>query len=261
MMPRWLWRGGSVRIPANGSIHVVAGAGELFHLAADKFSQAARLAVDANDRFAVCLAGGSTPRGLYSFLAANPGLLPWERTHFFWGDERHVPPDHLASNYRMAWDAMLSKAPVPPENIHRIRGECAGAGQAALEYERTLRGFFDLGPGQLPRFDLVLLGMGPDGHTASLVPGTAALEGQRRLVVPNWVAKLNAERITLTAPVLNHAAHVLFLVRGDDKAKALKAVLEGPHDPERFPAQLIHPEHGKLLWLVDRAAASLLGKG
>jgi 6-phosphogluconolactonase len=237
---------------------VAADAGELFKLAADEFLRTANRAVESQGRFAVCLAGGSTPRGLYAYLAADPGAVPWGKSHFFWGDERHVPPDHPASNYRMAQAAMLSKAPVAAENVHRIRGEYASAGQAAREYERTLREFFRLKRGESPRFDLVLLGMGADGHVASLFPGSAALHEERRLVVSNWVAKFNAERITLTARALNSGSAALFLVSGEDKARALKAVLEGPHSPEQYPAQLIRPADGRLLWLVDRAAASLL---
>lgn len=209
----------------------------------------------------MALSGGSTPRNLYALLANDRALrvaVPWEKTHFFWGDERHVPPDHADSNYRMAHEAMLSKVPVPPANVHRIQGEQWDAGQAAEAYERTLREYFRIAAGQFPCFDLVLLGMGPDGHTASLFPGTTALREQVHLVTANWVEKFNAYRITLTPPVLNRAACVLFLVSGEEKAETLRAVLQGEEQPDRFPAQLIHPTGGSLVWLVDRAAARLL---
>ena len=177
---------------------------------------------------------------------------------FFFGDERHVPPDDPESNYRMAAEAMFSKAPVDARQVHRIQAEKTDAAEAAEKYEEELQAFFRLEPGQLPRFDLVLLGMGPEGHTASLFPGTKALKEQKRLVVSNWVGKLYTDRITLTPPVLNAAARVIFMVHGAEKAPALKAVLEGPHEPDQLPAQIIQPENGKVLWLVDPTAASML---
>ncbi len=158
----------------------------------------------------------------------------------------------------MASEAMLSKAPVDPKQVHRIKGEKRNAAQAAEEYEQDLRASFQLQPDQLPRFDLVLLGMGPEGHTASLFPGTKALKEERRLVVSNWVGKLYTDRITFTPPVLNNAARVIFMVHGEEKAPALKAVLEGPYEPEQLPAQMIQPKQGKVLWLVDPSAASML---
>ena len=239
-------------------IQVVDGPEALYAAAAVEFG---RLAAAAPDRFAVALSGGSTPRGLYARLADDAELrrsLPWERMHFFWGDERHVPPDHPDSNYRMVREAMLSRLPVPAANVHRIRAELADAELAALDYEDVLRGFFRPDKGAFPRFDLALLGLGSDGHTASLFPGTTALSERTRFAVANRVGKLNAERITLTAPVLNHAACVVFLVSGEDKAQALQAVIEGPRDPERLPAQLVAPGEGRLKWIVDRKAARLL---
>jgi 6-phosphogluconolactonase len=198
---------------------------------------------------------------MFAILAGDDALrsrMPWGRVHFFWGDERHVPPDHPDSNYRMASEAMLSKVPVPVENIHRIRAENPDAGKAAEDYEQELRGFFKLEPGQLPAFDCVFLGMGPDGHTASLFPATKALHERKRLVVSNWVDKFQSFRITMTAPVLNNADMVIFLVSGEEKAEPLREVLEGEKQTDRFPSQLIEPTHGKLLWLVDRAAARKL---
>lgn len=210
----------------------------------------------------MALSGGSTPRGLFELLVTDPGLfgkMPWQETHFFWGDERHVPPGHAHSNYRMAMESMLSKAPVPRANIHRVRGEAVDACRAAAEYEKELQRFFGAPRGQFPRFDLALMGMGPDGHTASLFPGTAALGETRRWVVSNWVDAFSAHRITMTVPVFNHAALVIFLVCGGAKADALRAVLASDGFSQRFPARLIRPAAGDLIWLADRAAAAQLG--
>jgi 6-phosphogluconolactonase len=242
-------------------IQIVANADSLYRAAAAEFVRQAGEAVEAKGVCTVALSGGSTPKGLYGLLANDPtwrGEGPWDNMHVFWGDERHVPPDHPDSNYRMANDVMLSKVPIPSANVHRIKSEYPDARQAADDYEQTLRAFFQVSAGQLPRFDVVFLGLGPEAHTASLFPGTKALHETRRLVVSNWVGKFFTERITLTPPVLNNASGVIFLVSGDDKALALKAVLEGHDEPEQLPAQLIRPAHGRLLWLVDRAAASLL---
>lgn len=230
---------------------------ELFAAAAEEVVRAAEEAVAARGRFTIALSGGSTPKSLFNLLATNARTtLPWDRMFFFWGDERHVPPTDAESNYRMADEAMLSKIPVAAGNVFRIATENPDAAAAADAYEQTLRRFFQLGPGEFPRFDLILLGMGPDGHTASLFPGTAALQEKSRLVVANWVEKLKASRITLTLPVLNAARCVAFLVSGTDKADALKAVLEGDAPGEQYPSKLVKPTDGKLIWLVDRAAAS-----
>jgi 6-phosphogluconolactonase len=240
---------------------IVANADELARAAAEQFLLLAHEAVQERGIFTVVLSGGSTPRNLYTILAGDAGLrdeIPWEKIHFFWGDERHVPPADPESNYRMANEAMLSKVPVPQANIHRIESEISDAGLAAEAYELRLREFFRLGEGGFPRFDLAFLGLGPDGHTASLFPGTKALNEQRRLVVSNWVGKFYTDRITMTAPVFNHAAFVVFLVGGADKAAPLKAVLEGNYEPLQLPAQLISPTEGRLLWMVDSSAAGLL---
>src|SRR6266481_4749235 len=165
------------------------------------------------------------------------------------------------SNYRMALEAMISKSPLKPEQVTRIKGEYPDADEAALEYEKALREYFKLKAGEYPRFDLVLAGMGNEGHTLSLFPGTKALHPDGRLVVRNWVGKLYTERITLTAPAANNAALIIFMVTGVDKAPALKAVLEGPFEPDQLPAQLLQPQNGKLLWLVDTTAGSMLTSG
>lgn len=243
-------------------IRILARGEELSRAAAEQFVHLATQAVAASGRFAVALTGGTTPKGLYHLLADEGAgfrpRVPWDRLHVFWGDERHVPPDHRDSNYRMAHEAMLSRVPVPPQDVHRIKAENPDAGQAADEYAGELRHFFRPGAGRFPRFDLILLGMGPDGHTASLFPGTEAVREQVRWVAAPWVEKLRAHRITLTPPVLNNASCTIFLVSGEEKAEALRAVLQGDHQPDRFPAQVVRPVDGRLLWLVDRAAARLL---
>lgn len=234
---------------------------ELFDAAAEEVIRAANEAVLARGRFTIALSGGNTPRSLYKLLAANGrSSLPWDRMFFFFGDERHVPPGDPESNYRMANEAMLSKIPVAAGNVFRVAGENPDASAAAALYEQTLRQFFALAPGEFPSLDLILLGLGPDGHTASLFPGTAALQEKSRLVVANWVEKFKTSRITFTLPVLNAAHCVAFLVSGTDKAPALKAVLEGDAPGEQYPAKLVKPDNGKLIWMVDGAAASELSK-
>src|SRR5499425_3068911 len=238
----------------NREIRILKDANAIAHTAAAEFVEAAREAVCLKDSFSVVAAAGSTPKALYALLLNNGPLramVPWDKIQFFFGDERHVPPDNPDSNFRMASEAMLAKAPVDPKQVHRIKGEIENAAEAAAEYERDLRISFRLEAGQLPRFDLVLLGMGPEGHTASLFPGTQALKEERRLVVSNWVGKLYTDRITFTPPALNNAARVVFMVHGAEKAPALKAVLEGPYEPEQLPAQMIRPQQGKVLWLAD----------
>ena len=234
---------------------------DLFEAAAETFIRIANAAVRKKGVVNVALSGGSTPKALYSLLASKPaGTVPWGEIRFFWGDERHVPPDHPESNYRMAHEAMLSLVPVRDENVFRVKSENPDPAAAASDYENTLRNAFRLTAGQLPRFDLILLGLGPDGHTASLFPHTPALHDCSHLVVANWVEKLKTHRITLTFPVLNASDNVLFLVAGKDKASALKAVFDPASDPDEFPAKRVHPA-GQLLWLVTQDAASeLTGK-
>jgi 6-phosphogluconolactonase len=232
--------------------------------AAAEFVRIAKEAVAEKGVFTVALAGGSTPKALYSLLVDDPTLrsqLPWDRMHMFFGDERHAGPTDADSNFRMANEAMLSKSPLKPERVTRIKGEYPDTEKAALEYEQELKSFFKLGPGQLPRFDLVLVGMGDEGHALSLFPGTKALHPGDRFVVRNWVGKLYTERITITAAVASNAANVIFMVTKPDKALALKAVLEGPFEPEQLPSQSIQPVNGKLLWLVDSAAGGMLTSG
>ena len=230
---------------------------ELFAAAAEEVIQAANEAVGARGKFTISLSGGSTPKALYNLLATNARTaLPWDQMYFFWGDERHVPPTDPDSNYRMVNEALLSKVAVPPANVFRIEAENPDASAAAAAYEQTLRKFFELDATGAPRFDLILLGMGPDGHTASLFPGTEGLKEKSRLVIANWVEKLKTHRLSFTLPVLNAGRCVAFLVSGTDKAPALKAVLEGNEPGEQYPAKLVQPKDGKLIWFLDRAAAS-----
>ena len=248
---------------AQREVQVFPEAGALTRRAAEEFLKCVAEAVAQKGSFTVALAGGSTPQALYSQLAEEPlrSQIPWEKLHFFFGDERHAPPDGAESNFRMANEALFSKGVIQPDQITRIKGEYPDTEKAALEYEQVLRAYFKLKDGEYPRFDLVLLGMGEEGHTLSLFPGTKALHATDRIVVRNWVGKLYTERITLTATAANHASRVIFMVTRADKAPALKAVLEGPYEPEQLPAQLIQPASGKLLWLVDQAAGSMLETG
>ncbi len=241
----------------SGEIRVLTTPQELFAAAGEEVIRVANEAVSARGRFTIALSGGSTPKSLYNLLATNARTaLPWEKTFFFWGDERHVPPTDPESNYRMAQEAMLSKVPVPTANVFRLAGENPDAASVAKDYEATLRKFFQLEPAQIPAFDLILLGMGPDGHTASLFPGTDGLKEKSRLVIANWVEKLKTYRLSFTLPVLNAAHYVAFLVSGTDKASALKNVLEENVSGEQYPAKLVNPSNGKLIWFIDRAAAS-----
>ena len=228
---------------------------ELARAAAEELTRRAEESLRARGRFSIALSGGSTPRRLFALLADSTepfrDRIDWRAVHLFWGDERHVPPDHPESNIRMARETLLDRVEIPAANVHRIRGEEPDAARAASLYEDELRSFFR----GTPRFDLVLLGLGADAHTASLFPGTAAVREHERWVAAPWIEKLGAFRITLTPAVLDHAAAVIFLVQGEEKAGALRAVLAGDRDPDRWPAQAVHPRDGEILWLVDRRAA------
>jgi 6-phosphogluconolactonase len=227
--------------------------------AAHDFVEVARAAIAARGRFCVALSGGTTPRRMYEILSEAPrwAQLTWDRVEFFWGDERAVPPDHPDSNFGAAAAALLRKLRIPEARIHRMHGELSDVEEAATRYQAELARVFGVpSDGLPPVFDLVLLGMGPDGHTASLFPYSQPLTERRRWVVGHQVARLGKARITLTPPILNRAAEVRLLVTGADKAGVLKEVLLGPRDPERLPVQLVAPEAGRLVWLVDRAAGS-----
>ncbi len=230
--------------------------------AATIYVSAAQQAARERGVFRVAMAGGSTPKSLHAVLTAEPfrSQLSWDKMQIFFGDERHVPPDHSDSNFRMVNETFISKSPIKPEQVFRIKAELQDTERAAQDYEQILGKQFALKPGELPRFDLMLLGMGNEGHTLSLFPGTTALRDNGRLVVRTWVGKLYTERITCTAPIANNSAVVMFMIAGADKAPALKAVLEGPYEPEQLPSQLIKPVNGKLFFLVDSAAGGMLSK-
>lgn len=232
----------------------------LSQAAADEFLRVAEEAIFQRGRFTVALSGGHTPRSAYQVLAdstrAGVGELPWEKVEIFFGDERAVPPDHPDSNFRMVRETLLANGRIPLANVHRIQGE-VDPQQAADVYEADLAMAFQPAPGQPPRFDLILLGLGTDGHTASLFPGTNALSEQRRWACANWVPPLQRHRVTLTFPVLNAGAEVMFVVSGKEKADALRAVLQGEDGEDPLPARLVRPHSGRLLWLVDAAAAGL----
>ncbi len=228
--------------------------------AAERIVDAAREAITSRGRFTWVLSGGSTPRRLYTLLASGrfATRVDWPHVHFFWGDERCVPPDHAESNYRMARETLLDAVAPPPENVHRMRGE-EEPSRAAASYEQLLREVFDARKGASPpRFDLVLLGMGADGHTASLFPGTAPVSERTRWVMANQVEGVAPWRLTLTPVIINAAAQVVFLVSGAGKADRLRQVLQGTPGTEALPAQRIQPSRGELLWLVDSDAAARL---
>ena len=230
--------------------------------AARTIVEIAEKAVAARRRFTVALAGGITPRATYERLASSPlrEQMPWDRTWIFFGDERSVPPDHPESNYRMANAALLSKVPVPAAQVARIRGEAEDAEVAAAEYTRVITDAFGSRRGELPSFDLILLGMGVDGHTASLFPGSPVLKEVFRPVAAVHAAAASIpQRLTFTFPLINAAARVMFLVAGSEKAKVIKAVMT--ESGSGLPALMVRPTNGRLTWLLDRPAAALLGPG
>lgn len=245
---------------ATPNIHIFADPENLAHAAVIRFVQIAREAIEARDRFTVALSGGSTPKALYALLSTEPwqNQISWDHVHLFWGDERHVPPNDPSSNFGMTQAQLIAHVPIPPENVHRIKAENPDAAAVAAAYEQDLKQSFQLADRQFPQFDLVLLGMGANGHTASLFPGTAAVHESARLVVALWVEEVMGDRITLTPPVINNAREVIFFVTGAEKATTLKAVLDGQYQPDLLPAQVIRPTGGQVTWMVDQAAASSL---
>ena len=241
--------------------YVEPDAASLARRAAQYFVEMAGEAVAGRGRARIAISGGSTPRACFKALADPDqpwrNRMPWDRLDLYWVDERAVPPDHAESNYRMTREALLDHVPLKPEQIHRMEGELEPE-VAAARYESELRKSFRIEGAQSPRFDLVALGMGADGHTASLFPNTQALHEISRLVTANHILQNNAWRITLTWPVIDHASSVFFLIAGADKAGILNEVLTGPRDPERLPSQLIWPASGILTLFLDKAAAALL---
>jgi 6-phosphogluconolactonase len=227
--------------------------------AAQYIATRARAAAESRGSFTIALSGGSTPRAVFERLARSPlrDSVPWAQTYLFWGDERAVPLDSADSNYRMARESLIDGVPIPRDQVKPMPAHHDDLDAAALHYERVVRCFV---PGDPPRFDLILLGMGPDGHTASLFPHSPALDESSRLVVATPEAPLepHVRRLTFTATLINAAAEALFLVAGADKAARLSAVIDGPRQPHDLPAQLIAPAGGELRWMVDRDAASRL---
>src|SRR5271163_4279151 len=217
--------------------------------AAQLFTDAAVKAAAARGLARIAISGGTTPKTMFGLLAdpAEPFLkqVPWDKLDLYWVDERCVPPDHAESNYRMTREALLSKVPLPAERVHRMEGELDPE-VAAARYESTIRNTFKLEGAETPTFDLVLLGMGPDGHTASLFPHTEGLHEMSRIVIPNQVPQKDAWRVTLTWPVITQGREVAFLIEGKEKTEMVKQVFTGPYDPETTPAQLIRPASGKL---------------
>jgi 6-phosphogluconolactonase len=241
----------------NRQITICRDAEQLYREAAARFVACARAAAQTARGFTVALSGGSTPKGVYTLLATPEyrAQIPWSRVHLFWGDERCVPPDHDESNYRMVRESLLSKIDIPPRSVHRMAGE-KDPQIAAAEYELELSNFFRLTEGELPRFDLILLGLGEDGHTASLFPGSKALERTKRLVASADVETLGRHRLTLTLPVLNNGAQIVFLVSGRSKAAILGEVLGTKSRLSILPAAKVQPVNGQVTWLVTQDAAA-----
>jgi 6-phosphogluconolactonase len=246
--------------PNNPDIIILDDREALNHEAATRFVALARRAIEDRGRFMVALSGGSTPKALFELLATDEwrDQVDWSRTHLFWGDERHVPQDHADSNYRMTREALLSKVEIPAENIHRVETEAGAPDEVAAAYERTLREAFGLGADGVPRFDLIHLGLGDDGHTASMFPGTNAMHENERLVVAVWVEKFKSNRITTTPVVLNNAAEVQFLISGASKKDVVPQVIRGAYEPDRLPSQTVRPTDGALRFILDRDAAETL---
>ena len=246
----------------NKKIKIFENLDELSEAAAEEFISIGSKAIKKNGRFTVALSGGSTPKALYKKLVSEKykDKLDWEKVFFFFGDERDVSPQSVKSNFRMAHENLLKPLKVQPQNIYRWHTEIINAPEVADNYEKGLKKFFELSNGEFPNFDLIFLGMGGDGHTASLFPFTDALNEKKRTVVSNFVEKLNANRLTFTFPTINNASNIIFLVTGKEKAPALKEVLEGEKNCEKFPSQCIKSKNGKIQWFVDTQAADLLKK-
>ncbi len=232
-----------------GEIQIFGDTKELAQGAAQYFARCSAEAISSRGLFNVVLSGGNTPKIMFQILRCHPydSQIDWKNTHIFWGDERDVGPDDPKSNYRMAHNSLLRRIPIPKNNINRILSEY-GAKIAAARYEITLRDHFN---GKLPRFDLIFLGMGVDGHTASLFPNTEALKKSKQWVVPNYIPPQKTWRVTMTATVINEARNIVFLINGENKIDRMRQVLQGPYQPNRLPSQLIKPINGKLIWMVD----------
>jgi 6-phosphogluconolactonase len=240
------------------SVAIYPDSDTLSHEAARYVVRVASEAITTHGRFTLALAGGSTPKKLYALLASEPyrDQIDWTRSEIFWSDERCVPPDSEDSNYHLALETLLSKVPLSASQIHRMPADAENRDEAALAYTQEIQRVFDTNG--IPSFDLLQLGMGPEAHTASLFPHQASLHEQTRLIIPVTVPKPPPPRLTFTPPLLNAAAHILFLVTGQDKAAALQEVLEGEYNPDEYPSQIIRPTKGEVTWMLDPAAASKL---
>jgi 6-phosphogluconolactonase len=244
---------------SNWEIEVFSDLEVLSLRAASIFVNASKNSIAAKKRFAAAISGGSTPRRLYTLLGSDAyrDQVDWQHVHLFWADERCVPKEDKASNFRAAFDTLLLKVALPDKNIHRIKGEEA-PDKAARDYEEEIRKFF--GGWEKPGFDLIILGMGEDGHTASLFPGSKSLEETVRFAIPVYLEEAKKNRITLTLPVLNNADQILFLVAGPSKAAILSEILGEGEKKKGFPAGLIRPAHGNITWLIDQQAAAKIGR-
>lgn len=232
----------------------------LNRFAAEKFISLGIEAIKEKGFFSVSLAGGSTPKALYRMLSSEQfaGQIDWNKVFFFFGDERNVAPTDEESNYRMANENLFQPLKTADKNIFRWQTELKDGDAIAEKYEQSIKTYFNLYDNELPSFDLILLGMGGDGHTASLFPFTKALNENKKIAVENPVEKLATTRLTLTFPAINNASNIFFLVAGEDKAETLQAVLQGDFQPDKYPSQNIKPENGYLFWLIDQAAAKML---
>lgn len=230
----------------------------LSHEAAQLIVRLAQEAIVTRGRFTIALSGGSTPKALYGLLATDPylGQIDWSSVEIFWSDERCVPPDDAESNYRMAQEVLLDKIPLPASQVHRMPADQPDRDAASLAYTQEMQQTF--GTNGIPSFDLIQLGMGPEGHTASLFPHQESLHEQQRLVMPVIVPKPPPPRLTFTSPLLNAARQILFLVTGSEKSDAVQAVLEGDYLPDEYPAQIVRPDKGEVTWMLDTKAAEKL---
>ena len=236
----------------------IFGAGELAEAVAGLIVKIANEAIDKSGRFVISLSGGHTPEKLYSLLCTEPyqGRIAWDKIFVFWGDERCLPPDNEQSNSRMASIFLLDHVDIPHSNIYPVQVDLTPE-EAAVAYENSIKQFFG---SEDPRFDLILLGLGENGHTASIFPGSDVISDTTRLVRDVYVAEQSMYRITMTANLINYAHNIIFLVEGEGKAEILNTVLTAPYQPEKYPAQLIKPVDGRLLWFVDNKAAIYLSK-
>jgi len=246
---------------ANRRIRVSSSTEQAYSDAAQLILDDANRAIAQRGKFTIALSGGSTPKRLFELMASDAwkNKIPWNNIEFFWGDERYVPPTDASSNYRMTREAMLDKVPISGVNVHRVMTEKPDQ-EAAAEYEKTIRQIVPAGANGVPEFDLILLGLGTNGHMASLFPHQPALHEHRKLVVAEYIDEVKMTRVTMTLPLINSAKSVVFVTLGPDKASVLREVIVGPRDPERLPAQLIQPSPGQLTWLIDAPASAELPK-